>query len=127
MKIKSWPKPPLDFKEVPEIPTEFKIFGIEYTVEDSEISPKDIPREKFSKEKILGLVKESYCKYLDILQEFKEENLEEINQIHLRINEELNKMKEVEVEFELKRLKNEKNRRINKMIEELENEMNNPL
>ncbi|KAF9762752.1 hypothetical protein NGRA_1783 [Nosema granulosis] len=124
MKIKSWPLPPLRevYKE-PEIPTEFRIFGIDY-LNTNKIIPKDIPTVQFDPKAISSMVKDSYGKYLEILSDLNDENVEEIRKIHLEINEELNKSKEAEVDFELKRLKNEKNREINKMLEDLENEIN---
>ncbi|EOB11707.1 hypothetical protein NBO_929g0005 [Nosema bombycis CQ1] len=124
MKIKSWPLPPIknnyNYNIPPTIPSEFRIFGINYLYKDHKILPKDIESSIFDKEKVINLIKESYSKYLKLLED---NCTEEINEIHLKLNEELNKCKDLEVGFEIKRLKNEKNRRINGMIEELEGRM----
>ncbi|WUR03763.1 uncharacterized protein VNE69_06084 [Vairimorpha necatrix] len=113
MKLVSWCKPPLKSQySIPQIPKDYKIFGIKY-------SSKKMPLSN-----IKEMVKESFSKYLLLLETSDNKYVEEIENIHLQINEILNENKDLEVKAKFDKLKNETIKEKNRILEEIESEMN---
>ena len=108
MKIKSWCKPPLKCSySIPEIPKSYKIFGMQY------------PSKENSLTNIKEMVKESFKKYLELLETLDPKMIEEIESIHLKINEILNDNKHKEVSSKLNDIKNETIKKKNEILDYL--------
>jgi len=90
MKFSSWPSPPThEDAALPEIPTKFRCFGVDYTVENG--NPKlDIPRKALDKDEIRECIDRSFSLFVRTLRTLDGTLLDEIRDVHTSINEKIN-------------------------------------
>lgn len=96
MKNISWPVPPMHKKRTPpEIPESLRLFGLEY----KSINGNPIPNiESMPLDKLLikNLIRESVYNFSKLLKTFDYVYLNNINEIHTKLNELFNKAMEHE-------------------------------
>jgi hypothetical protein len=92
---------------IPPIPSSYKVFGITY------------PNTNFPPNDIKLMINKSFSKYLSLLDTCDYKLIEEIEDIHLKINEVLNDNKGEEVESKLKILRNKNIKKKNDILNKL--------
>lgn len=91
MKFTSWPLPPIRTDaRPPQLPPKFRCFGLDYIVDNG--NPKlDIPKKTLDREEMRRCIDRSMSLFVKTLKTLDGTVLDEIRDVHTRINEELNK------------------------------------
>ena len=106
---KKWPNPPEFDLNIPDIPDKYTCFGLEFILKDGvPILNDDLEFEDLDVQKIEDLVEDSVQKFKEIIKNnYKIEKsnslIEELRDIHLDINEKINKAKLWDVKKNLKK------------------------
>lgn len=119
MNFTTWPAPPINKNKLPpKIPTTFKCFGLSYSVENN--NPKlDIPAEELDKEKTKEMVEKSYELFMKLLKTLDGSILNEIRDIHVNLNENINKAIPFEKENSILEYENRKTLMKNEILEDI--------
>lgn len=119
MKFSTWPKPPVHNNQTPpEIPDRFRIFGLEYKVENG--NPMlDIPSKPLDKEHIRECVNKSYNLFLKTLKTLDGNILNEIKDLHTHMTEEINKAILFDKQNPIEESKEEKARMRNEILKQI--------
>jgi len=119
MKFTSWPKPPIHCsKKPPAIPESFKLFGLQYKVEnenpylDVQSKPLDVVHMKACIDKSLRL-------FIDTLRTFDADSLNAIKDLHAHINEEINLARAFEGPGTIQECKNKRNTIYNETLDKI--------
>ncbi len=96
MKFTSWPKPPIrpleQLETIPEIPKEYTLFGLKYLVIDG--NPKvELPSKPLDMIKMKESIDKSLKLFIKYLKRGEGSILNELRDLHIEINEEINKAK----------------------------------
>lgn len=119
MKFTSWPKPPIHkYNTDPPIPSEYALFGLKYSVVNG--NPHlEIPSKPLNRENIENSVTESLKLFVKTLKTREGNILNEIRDLHVHINEEINKAKAFEKEEMFTLARNRKVGLKNKILSEI--------
>ena len=119
MKYTSWPKPPIHNNlDPPPIPKEYVLYGLKYSVING--NPHlEIPSKPLDKKSIGDSVTESIKLFIKTLKKRESTHLNEIRDLHVYINEEINKAKAYETKEMIVIAKNKKTNLKNKILTEI--------
>jgi hypothetical protein len=127
MIISSWPEPPIhEDEEAPEIPKEYRCFGILFEVDHKNIPYQKNTRrsESFKKEEVKSLVSQSFSTFsgiLDVLTKKKDTSrlIEELKDIHLNINKAINGCRYLEGKEMLSEIREKSKKKKSELVTEL--------
>lgn len=121
MKYASWPKPPIHkHSNPPPIPSEFILFGLKYRVINGNPT-LEMPSNPLDKQHIKECVDQSISLFLKTLKTREGNILNEIRDLHVHINEEINKAKAFEKNEMIVLAKNRKIAIKNQILKEIAN------
>lgn len=91
MRFTAWPAPPIHgSRDPPRIPQRFSLFGTAYTVVDGH-PVLDIPATPLDPDALRGLISSSFSTFALLVDTFDSTHLNALRDIHVSINEALNK------------------------------------
>jgi hypothetical protein len=122
MQVFSWPKPPkMEEHSPPEIPGEFTIYGVRYSVVDGAPRMALVEERELDRRECRELIEESFGTFMELLDNpyCRDELIERIRDTHERLNQMLNAAKSEEIHSELRRVRNEHIGRRNRTIQSI--------
>lgn len=121
MKIKTWPDPPIHSSVIPpEIPSELRIFGVQYKVDNGNLV-MNIPSKPISISNILEKVNLSLTTFIKLMRTCDESLIDVLKNIHMEINDEINLGKQYEIGNIITESKNNKIKYKRELIEKIMN------
>lgn len=102
-----WPIPDYTNRKKPDIPSEFRLFGINFTVKDG-IPYTGEEFEDLDLTKIKNMTSKSLSEFKKLLKTDGPEHFENIKQLHTKINDMINSAKLWEANILINNMENEK-------------------
>lgn len=124
MKLPSFPHPPIrKANGPPEIPDTFRLFGLEYKVENG--NPHlNIPSKPLDFQHMKTCIDKSLNLFIKLLRTLDNEIINELRELHSHMNDEINLAREYDSENIIQEAKNKKILAEREIINKLKEEIN---